>query len=85
MISDEVASINAGFTKVAGQSPSSKVPKREEKVVNLDDLKKVQIAPKICEVERKIVKYNEHLIQCPEYDKEGKSVEPKKNYINIQI
>jgi len=48
-------------------------------------LKKVQIAPKICEVERKIVKYNEHLIQCPEYDKEGKSVEPKKNYINIQI
>ncbi len=82
-----VASINAGFTKVAGQSPSSKAKKTKEKVINLDDLKKVQATPKIKEIVGKIVKYDEPLIQSSEYNNKGKNVEEDNygKYFDIQV
>ena len=84
MINNIVASVNAGYTKVAGQSPSSKSKKKENKVINLDNLEKVQAISEIEKIGGKIIRYDESLIQCPKYNKKGKSVNPKRNYIDIQ-
>lgn len=86
-MSDIVASINAGFTKVAGESPSSKAPKTKKKIVNLDDLKKVQVTPEIGEIGRKIIRYDRPQIpKTKKYNKKGEEIKKHEfgEYLNIK-
>lgn len=85
MISNVVTSINAEFTKFVGEiiNKSFKAPETKKKIVNLEDLKKVQATSEIGETGEKIIRYDESLIQCPKYNKKGKTVEPERHYLDI--
>lgn len=85
MISNIATSINAGFTKFVGEiiNKSFTAPKTKKKIVNLEDLKKVQATPEIGETGRKVIRYDQSLTQCPKYNNKGKTVEPERSYIDI--
>ncbi len=60
MISNIVISINAGFTKFVGEiiNKSFEIPKTKKKIVNLEDLKKVQSVPQVSESKKENREYN---------------------------
>jgi hypothetical protein len=86
MISNLVASINAGSTKVAGQSSSSKAKKTKEKVINLDDLKKVQAISKIVDIGKGEIKNKEvHIRPYFNYNLKGEYIAYLKDSHNIDL
>ncbi len=86
MINDIVDSINAGFTKVAGEFSGTKTERTKKKIVNLDDLKKVQIIPKTGETGGKIINnYDKHSFQNTEYNAKGQITKYNNSGQNLDV